>query len=165
MDDTTFNLPVLVAIVAATLVVYMFATKDNEYVFLKDREKPWQSKRQSINYYAWRGPMFTEDFKNIDESKVQQCHIKAMNQCRVRTQTAEQGWRNEYWNSPHLEHGPERSKVGGPNNFAQITNNNLDAPNNLPSAQMRSVMGDWFNDADKVSPYCYALTYKQCMKS
>lgn len=173
----------LIVVALVALMVYMFATADNQYIFLRDRPTPWESKRQSINYYAWRGPMFTEDFGNFEGANnpkeelvpschvceipkynatmpgVKQCHRLAMNQCRVRTQTAEQGWKHEYWNSPHRIHP---NLPGSPDNFAQVTNNNLDAPNNLPSAQMRSWMGDWFDDCDKVSPWCYATTYKQC---
>lgn len=185
---TAATLPLILVVLLVCLVVYMFATADNQYVFLKDRPKPWESKRQSINYYAWRGPMFVEDFRNFESGpnnpkdeivptchsceipkynatvpKAKKCHRYAMNQCRVRSQTAEKGWRHEYWNSPHKMTEP--SVLGGPGNFAQVTNNNLDVPNNLPSAQMRSWMGDWFNDCDKVSPWCYAETYKQCMDS
>ena len=60
--------------------------------------------------------------------------------------------------------GPGKGPLGGPGNFRQVSNNNLDAPNNLKSAQMRSVMGDWFHPRDKVSPWCYAEKYKQCMQ-
>ena len=76
----------------------------------------------------------------------------------------------DYWfHGPNLiakaRYGREgnSARLGGPGNFAQISNNNLDAPNNLKSAQMRSIMGDWFHPRDKVSPWCYAETYKQCM--
>lgn len=190
----------LVIIAVSALVIYMFATKDNQYVFIRDRPVQPPSKRQSINYYAWQGPFFVENSMplegtvenfnnfsgsnnpknevvptchpceipkyNMNNPKAKKCHKFAMNQCRVRTQTSEMGWKNEYWNSQHRMEGPSDGlsrKLGGPGNFAQTTNNNLDFPNNLPSAQMRSVMGDWFADEDKVSPFCYAETYKACM--
>ncbi len=192
----------LIIIAFAALMIYMFATADNPYIFLRDRPQPWESKRKSINYYAWRGPMFVEDFRNFEGDnnpmdeivpschccqiphynmtvpKSKQCHTFARNQCRVRTQTAEKGWKHEYWNSAHRIHPnsdddpidgmslhSEKCKMGGVGNFAQVTNNNLDAPNNLPSAQMRSWMGDWFNDCEKISPWCYAETYKKCMEN
>ena len=217
--------------VAAALMVYMFANGDNEYVFHQDRPKAWVPKRKSINYYAWRGPMFAEDFAGgnmaevnaIHQTKGQfgptqpfsstsydagisnasvegfqafegannpkaeivptcggceipkynatvkgakRCHQVAKNQCRVPTLTAEDGWRHEYWNSQYRMEGPTEgisAKLGGPGSFSQVVNNNLSAPNNLKGAQMRSVMGDWFHPRDKVSPWCYAETYKQCM--
>lgn len=243
------SLAPVILIAAVALVVYMFATADNQYVMLKDRPKPWVPKRKSINYYAWRGPFFVEDFHggagntseaanspqntadcnqyNPDDSTAlavscpcnssgfsndacvnsyvatgaakehfgnfsgennpkaeivptcgacevpkynthvrgaRECHVAAKKGCRIPTLTAEQGWYNEYWNSTYRMEGPDR-KLGTPGNYAQITNNNLDAPNNLESAQMRSWMGDWFCPRDKVSPYCYANKYRQCMAS
>lgn len=199
-------LAVLILIGTALLMLYIFAKSDNEYIFIRDRPKEWAPKRQSINYYAWQGPMFVEDFSGADSSLPQKenftnfqcpdnnpkeeivptcgaceipkynttvkgaakCHQFAMNQCRVRTQTAEKGYKHEYWNSQHKMEGPSdglSKKLGGAGNFRQTTNNNLSAPNNLPSAQMRSWMGDWFNDCDKVSPWCYTETYNKCMMS
>lgn len=266
------SLATLILVAAVALVVYMFANADNEYVRLRDRPKPWVPKRQSINYYAWKGPMFVEDFTDIamvglasGQEKQQppfgpmgkaldgpasvchgssyaspvglptadcdqytpkdekcsscpenssefvqgsqppncacrntienfgsfegennpkaeivptcgaceipkyngcvegagKCHAFAMDKCRIPTLTAEDGWYNEYWNSQYRMQGPDK-KLGTPGNYAQVTNNNLDAPNNLKSAQMRSIMGDWFCPKDKVSPYCYANTWKQC---
>jgi hypothetical protein len=187
---TKTDIALVLMVVTIALMVYLFATTDNQYVFIKDRPVPWESKRQSINYYAWRGPMFAEEFRNFEGAnnpkdelvptchsceipkynsavpKSKSCHTAARNQCRVRTQTAEEGWRHEYSNSPYKIHGlfGADRKLGGPGNFAQVSNNNLDAPNNLTSVQMRSWMGDWFDDRDKTSPWCYTETYKQCMK-
>ena len=170
------------------LIVYLFANADNEYIFLRDRPQPWEPKRKSINYYAWRGPMFVEDFQDFEgENNPKQeivptcgsctipkynhnganaceetaCHRWARDQCRIRTQTAEDGWRHEYWNSTYRMRPPTKNDPG---NFAQVTNNNLDAPNNLVSAQMRSWMGDWFDPRDKVSPWCYANNLKDCRR-
>lgn len=193
---------------AGLLVLYLFAKADGDYVFIRDRPKPWTPKRKSINYYAWQGPFFIEDFSggtggtggtgatvrenfgnfqgannpkdeivptcgaceipkyNATVKGAKECHKFAMNQCRVRTQTSEKGYKHEFWNSAHKMEGPHdglSKKMGGAGNFQQSTNNNLSAPNNLPSAQMRSVMGDWFDDQEKVSPWCYAETYNQCM--
>lgn len=232
---------------AAALLVYLFAKADDEYVFLKDRPKEWVPKRQSINYYAWRGPFFVEDFAGgvgaqadanareqfkgqfgevkdgiqftstqwdagIANTSVEgmsgypadraqgyehfqdfegannpkaeivptcggceipkynrtvkgaaQCHRIAKDQCRVPTLPSEEGWRHEYWNSQYKMKGPEDGPMGGPGNYAQTVNNNLSAPNNLKSAQMRSIMGDWFHPRDKVSPWCYAEMYERCM--
>lgn len=162
------------------LMVYLFATNDNQYVMLADRPKPWESKRQSINYYAWKGPMFVEDFGNFrgennplnevtptgaccdipkynkNVAGALECNEYALGSCRIPTQTAEESWRNEYHNSPYnLSRNPKK-------NYNQITNNNLSAANNLKSAQMRSIMGDWFDPKDKVSPWCYAEMYGHC---
>ena len=223
----------------AALLIYIFAKADDEYVFIQDRPKPWVPKRKSINYYAWRGPFFVEDFAGgvgqVAESNAKeqnkgqfgkelggitfssskwdagifnasvegmetfqdlegannpkaeivptcgkceipkynttvkgaaQCHRIAKDQCRVPTLPSEEGWRHEYWNSQYRMEGPTEglsAKLGGPGNFSQVTNNNLSAPNNLKSAQMRSIMGDWFDPRDKVSPWCYAEMYNKCM--
>lgn len=53
---------VYLLICAIGFVVYIFATKDIPYIPLRKREKPLTSKREIINWYAWRGPMFIEDF-------------------------------------------------------------------------------------------------------
>ena len=47
---------------AIAFVVYIFATRDDPYIPIRKREKPLKSERQIINWYAWRGPMFIEDF-------------------------------------------------------------------------------------------------------
>lgn len=57
----------LLLIAVSALIIYLFATKDNPYVPIKDRPEPWTSKRKVINYYGWKGPMFTEDFKGGNE--------------------------------------------------------------------------------------------------
>jgi len=235
---------ILILAAVAALLVYLFANADNEYVFIKDRPKEWVPKRKSINYYAWRGPMFVEDFANGESSTsstdefagsftgghaevnakdqnegqfgdhqmenfaphlenfapqlenfgafrgannpkaeivptcgsceipkynknvkgAAECHRASQDSCRVPTMTSEDGWRHEYWNSQYKMEGPGKGPLGGPGNYAQVSNNNLDAPNNLKSAQMRSIMGDWFHPRDKVSPWCYAENYKQCMQ-
>jgi len=50
-------------IFTSALLIYLFATKDNPYVPIKDRPVEWKSNRKVINYYGWKGPMFIEDFK------------------------------------------------------------------------------------------------------
>ncbi len=193
---SSMTLASIILIGATLFVVYLFSKSDDEYVFLRDRPKEWTPKRKSINYYAWQGPLFVEDFSgkegfgnfqgannpkeeivptcgaceipkyNKTVKGADECHKFAMNQCRVQTQTSEKGYKHEYWNSQHKMEGPTdglSKKLGGAGNYSQTTNNNLSYPNNLPSAQMRSVMGDWFGDHDKVSPVCYAQTYEKCM--
>ena len=178
MSDLSFGACVLIAFLV--LLVYLFATSDNQYVMLADRPKQWESKRQSINNYAWKGPMFVEDFRNFtgDNNPLNEvtptgascdipkynknvpgaleCHKYAVDKCHVPSQTSEDGWRNEYHNAPYNLSQHHESK------FKQITNNNLSAPNNLKSAQMRSIMGDWFDPYDKVSPWCYTELIGQC---
>ena len=190
---------ILILAAVAALLIYLFANADNEYVFIKDRPKEWIPKRKSINYYAWRGPMFVEDFANgespTDEftgiagfaeanakeqysgqfgdhqienfgSQIEnfgafrgannpkaeivptcgsceipkynknvkgasECHTSAQDFCRVPTMTSEDGWRHEYWNSQYRMEGPGKGPLGGPGNFRQVSNNDLDAPNNL----------------------------------
>lgn len=43
-------------------MVYLFANKDNLYVPIDRRPQPYQTKRKIINWFAWKGPMFVEDF-------------------------------------------------------------------------------------------------------
>lgn len=176
MSDTAIWL----LIAFAALMIYMFATADNEYVPVADRPKSREPKRQSINYYGWRGPFFVEDFTNFNAENnpkaeivpnpeggecaipkyntnvpgVAECHREAMCKCRIPTLTAEESWRNEYHNSVY--------RLGQCDAYDQTTNNNLSAPNNLKAAQMKSCMGDVFDPADKVSPWCYANAMKQC---
>lgn len=175
-----FSTSAILVIGLILLMVYLFATNDNQYVMLADRPKPWESQRKSINNYAWRGPMFVEDFRNFtgennplnevtptgaccDIPKYNkhvdgalECNEYALGHCRIPTQTSEESWRNEFHNSPYnLSRNPKK-------NFSQITNNNLSPANNLKSAQMKSVMGDWFDPKDKVSPWCYAELYGHC---
>lgn len=169
----------------AALLVYLFATRDNDYIPIADRPQDLESKRQSINYYGWRGPMFVEDFTNFSGANnpkeqlvpVVRCgvtpdgkddcdipkynrnvpgmldrHQQASEQCQLPdTLTSEESWRNEYHNSVY--------RLGGPDGYRQVTNNNLSAPNNLKAAQMKSVMGDWFDPKDKISPWCYAQSF------
>jgi|JI10StandDraft_1071094.scaffolds.fasta_scaffold105935_4 hypothetical protein len=179
------SLAALVLIVVGGLIIYLFTRRDSgEYVKVADREaNRWEPKRQSINYYAFRGPFFVEDFTNFNAENnpkqdiaptsdcppnecdipkynkhtmgVLDCHQDVSKCCTVDTLTAEQSWRNEYHNSPY--------RLGGPDGYSQAVNNNLSAPNNLKAAQMKSVMGDWFDPKDKISPWCYAESMKPCL--
>ena len=163
----------------SVLIVYMFATKDSPYVPINERPIPDEPKRKSINKYAWRGPMFVEEFGtfsgvnnpkeevvptpskceipkyNASVPGVRGCHEEALGHCMIGPMTAEGSWRHEYHNAPY--------KLGQCNAFDQVTNNNLSAPNNLKSAQLKGVMGDWFG-CDKVSPWCYATHMNKCAK-
>ena len=49
-------------------LTYLFATHDSPYIPIRKREQPYKSKRKLINFYAWRGPMFVEDFESMPES-------------------------------------------------------------------------------------------------
>jgi hypothetical protein len=190
---------ILLLICASALVLYLLATKDNEYIPIKEREPEWKSNRNVINYWGWRGPMFIDDFQNFttdntyqetvpvsrpnpyigvlvqdhsDKQKLKQCHIQAKAKCVTPVLTSENDFRNEYWNSPYwmrapsdkgqLCHKPDWA-AGDPGNFKQATNNNLDAPNNL-TCQGRSIMGDYCESDDKVSPVCYTKELELCMK-
>ena len=57
-----FEKEIILIIAVSALLIYLFATKDNPYVPINERPKPWKSKRRVINYYGWKGPMFIEDF-------------------------------------------------------------------------------------------------------
>jgi len=58
MNVTVF----LLLLAVFLLMVYLFATKDNPFIpnILKVRDTT--SKQDVINWWGWRGPMFTEDF-------------------------------------------------------------------------------------------------------
>jgi len=60
-----FEKEIILVIITSALLIYLFATKDNPYVPINERPKPWKSKRRVINYYGWKGPMFIEDFSNF----------------------------------------------------------------------------------------------------
>lgn len=186
MSDSSTAAVLLIAV--GLLVIYLFSRRDaGDYVNIADRPKDWEPKRQSINYYGFRGPFFVEDFSNFNAQNnpkqdiaptcmdsncqgckecdipkynkhtvgVLECHRNVSDCCRVDTLTAEQSWRNEYHNSSY--------RLGGPHGYDQVVNNNLSAPNNLKAAQMKSVMGDWFDPKDKISPWCYAESMKPCL--
>lgn len=57
-----FEKEIILVILTSALLIYLFSTKDNPYVPINERPKPWKSKRRVINYYGWKGPMFIEDF-------------------------------------------------------------------------------------------------------
>jgi hypothetical protein len=65
---------VYLLVCAILFVVYIFATKDNPYVPIRKREKPLGSKREIINWYAWKGPMFIEDFEGKNSTKEGCCN-------------------------------------------------------------------------------------------
>ena len=186
------------------LVIYLLATKDNEYIPIKEREPEWKSNRNVINYWGWRGPMFIDDFTNFttdnpyrenvpvsrpnpylvesipsgtvpmfdsDNDAKRKCHRMAKAKCVTDVLTSENDFRNEYHNSTYWMRGPSDKgslchkpdwSVGDPGNFRQATNNNLDAPNNL-TCQGRSVMGDYCDCDDKVSPQCYVKEMEKCL--
>ena len=71
---------------AILFIVYIFATKDNPYIPIAKRPKPLGSKREIINWYAWKGPMFIEDFKGQSSeseaiSPEQQPSLKECDNC------------------------------------------------------------------------------------
>ena len=59
------NIVYTILITTFALILYLFATRDNPFIPEELKEKPYKSKEEIINWYAWRGPMFREDFGNI----------------------------------------------------------------------------------------------------
>lgn len=55
----------LVAVFA--LLLYLFATKDSPFVPYALQPKKEKTKSGVINWYAWRGPMFVEDFNDFGD--------------------------------------------------------------------------------------------------
>lgn len=167
------------------LLAYLFATHDAPYIPLRKREQPLGTKRKIINWYAWRGPMFVEDFENptalpsdaksckgVDHQSFQRekrdrdfadCHKYAMSHCRTPSFTSEQSYRNEYWNCAYWMRGPNEI-TGDAGNYKQCTNNNLDSPNQLACKNNRWD-GDTCNPKKRVSPVCYKRNLDQCMRS
>lgn len=106
--------------------------------------------------------------KNVDAIK---CHKKAMLKCRVPFHTAEDGWRNEYHPDTYKMRGPSDEGElcrppnpfnGDPGNFRQTTNNTLDVANNI-KCNARSRYMDYCDPLERVSQYCYAKTYSDCV--
>jgi len=181
------NKSTVLLIAVSALVIYLFATKDTVYVPLREKPQPTKSKKNVINYYAWKGPFFTEDFQNFQppnnrlnelvptgktcceipkynmhNEDVKECHRYASDYCRIPSLTAENCWRNEWWNCTYRMR-PPNPKTGDPGNYAQCTNNNLDTPNNLKS-QCHPYFMDYSHPRDKISPKCYANTMKACLE-
>jgi hypothetical protein len=177
--------PLIILTLVALTIVVIYATFKPSFIDApldSNTGVPFESQRKSINYYAWKGPFFIEGFNNFHRENnpleelvpgtesadgctipkyntnnpdVLECHQSATENCLIPTLTSEDSWRNEYHNSQY--------RLGKADAFKQATNNNLSAPNNLKSAQMKSIMGDWFDPKDKVSPWCYAESLKTCM--
>lgn len=108
---------------------------------------------------------------NMHNEEYKKCHSYAKSKCKVPTYDAEHGWRNEYWNSTYKMTTPSDEgslcrppdwRIGDPGNYKQVTNNNLDAPNNL-KCQARGRDMDYCNAEDKVSPVCYVSVLKDCL--
>lgn len=63
---------VYLLVVAILFVAYMFATHDDPYIPINQRPKPYTSKRQLISWFAFRGPMFIEDFECTHSAQTSQ---------------------------------------------------------------------------------------------
>lgn len=167
------------------LLAYLFATHDSPYIPIRKRPKPIGSKRQIINWYAWRGPMFVEDFENptnlpSDPSSCkgnayqaekrkkyrkdyEDCNRFAMSWCRVPPLTSQQSWEQEYHNCSYWMRGPNEL-TGDPGNFKQCTNNNLDNPNHLKFVNQGRWDGDTTHPTSMASNVCYKRNLDQCMR-
>lgn len=63
---------ILLLLCVSALIIYLLATKDNEYIPINEREPQWKSNRNVINYHSWRGPMFIDDFTNFTSDNTYQ---------------------------------------------------------------------------------------------
>lgn len=60
-----YNVSILLLLLTFALLMYLFATKDNPFIPQKLTPSKPPSKQGVINWFAWRGPMFVEDFGDI----------------------------------------------------------------------------------------------------
>lgn len=147
------------------LLVYIFANKDNPYIPLARREQPYQSKRQIINWFGFKGPMFVEGFADFlppqmsPDPYYNDCNQLGFDKCKVNPLTSEISWRNQYYNYPYRMKGPTCNDLG---NFAQTTNNNLDSPNHLKCVMNGRWGLETCRDEDRISPACYQQKYNVC---
>ena len=51
---------ILLLVLTFFMLIYLFATKDQPFAPVKNTDT--KSKQDVINWFAWRGPMFVEDF-------------------------------------------------------------------------------------------------------
>lgn len=187
MIDNEYVYWLLIGIVL--LVLYMFATKDNPYIRIRDRPQPILSKRKVINWYAWRGPFFMEDFTgdgltddlynkkrelvptnkkctipkyNSKNGPAIKCHQRAKALCKVGDLNSEDWWRNEYQNCSYKMRGPNWA-TGDWGNYRQCTNNNLSEPKNL-QCQCQGRTCETCNPIQRLSQVCYVKQYRDCLK-
>lgn len=58
----------LLLLLLFALLIYLFATKDNPFIPNSLKPRAITSKQEVINWWGFRGPMFTEDFANTNNS-------------------------------------------------------------------------------------------------
>jgi hypothetical protein len=65
---------IVLLLAVSSLLIYLIATKDNEYIPIADRPKPEVIRRNVINYWGWKGPMFIDDF-NGEIGECNNCNV------------------------------------------------------------------------------------------
>lgn len=104
-------------------------------------------------------------YLNVKEERVyteHECHEEGYNTCKTPDLTSEECYLNEYQNSSYQMNGP--SKLGNKDGYSQVTNNNLDIPNNLKCDCRNSRSYEVCPYKDKVSQTCYGSKTLKCFK-
>lgn len=68
---------IVLLLAVSGLLLYLLATKDNEYIPIRDRPQSLVTRRNVINYYGWKGPMFIDDFAGGIGGVGDKCGISA----------------------------------------------------------------------------------------
>ena len=84
------------------------------------------------------------------------CHKLAGNNCRIPSESSHKCWLNEYQNCSY--------RMGHKGAYRQCTNNNTEAPNNIP-CKCNNRSFDMCRPSDKASEKCYNSVYYRCMQS
>lgn len=89
------------------------------------------------------------------------CHDRSAKKCRIPTIPSEESYKTELNNCSYRMRPPNYN-TGDLGNYTQCTNNNLDAPNNLPCVTNNRTF-DMCPAPYKISNSCYAENYNECM--
>jgi hypothetical protein len=101
---------------------------------------------------------------NTGNKKAEKCHRFAKQKCRIPELTSKLYWQNEFHNDVYTLRGPSFTSDGKVDlgNYRQVTNNNLDAPNNL-KCQCYGRTCETCPDNERISQGCYAVNYGRCL--
>lgn len=87
MEDIYVYEIIIIGIVSSFLI-YLLATKDDNWVPFRERPSETKSKKSVINYHAWRGPMFIEDFTNFTSDNPNEENVPVLHPITETTQSS-----------------------------------------------------------------------------
>jgi hypothetical protein len=91
---------ILLLLAVTTLLIYLLTIKDNEYVPIADRPQPLVTRRNVINYYGWKGPMFIDDFNGAINGDGNDCNERSGDPDNPLNELVPVSRPNPYLNSP-----------------------------------------------------------------